>query len=81
MIEDVEIALCFSRAQFDSGPALFVTGTGNGYALASAASETLVDTKLLARPDANGLNWSDLVEQKRELWPVQFLVPGGAYIH
>ncbi len=81
MIEDVEIALRFSRAQFDSGPELFVTGTGNGYALASSASETLADTRLLARPEAKGLKWSDLVEQERELWPVQFLLPGGAYIH
>ncbi len=81
MIEDVEIALRFSRAQLGSGPDLFVTGTGNGYALASAASETLADAKLLATSDAKVLKWSDLVEQKRELWPVQFLLPGGAYIH
>jgi hypothetical protein len=36
--------------------------------------------KLLAEPDAHIVKWSDLIEQKQELWPIQ-LLPGGAYIH
>jgi hypothetical protein len=27
------------------------------------------------------LKWSELVEQRQEIWPIQYLVPGGAYIH
>jgi hypothetical protein len=27
------------------------------------------------------VKWSELVEQKQELWPIQYLMPGGAYIH
>jgi len=27
------------------------------------------------------VKWSDLVEEKRELWSIQDLLPGGAYIH
>jgi len=25
--------------------------------------------------------WSEIVDQKTEVWPIQFLLPGGAYIH
>ncbi len=81
MIEDAEIASRFARAQLDSGPYLFATGTGSGYTLANAVAETLPNIKLLAKPGTEILKWSDLVDQKRELWPVQFLLPGGAYIH
>jgi len=27
------------------------------------------------------LKWSEIVEQKKESWPIQYLLPGGAYIH
>jgi len=27
------------------------------------------------------LKWSELVEQKRETWPIQYLLPSGAYVH
>jgi hypothetical protein len=36
---------------------------------------------LLTQADRKVLRWSDLVEQRQEQWPIQFLVPGGAYIH
>jgi hypothetical protein len=26
------------------------------------------------------VQWQELVEKKRETWPIWFLVPGGAYI-
>ena len=32
-------------------------------------------------PAAINPAWRDLVEQKQELWPIQLLVPNGAYIH
>jgi hypothetical protein len=81
MIEDVEIASRFVHAKLGSAPDFFVTGKGSGYALANAVSETLPNAKLLPRPDARTMNWSELVDQRRELWPIQFLLPGGAYIH
>lgn len=80
MIEDVEIASRFVYMK-SSDSEFLVTGTGNGYTLASAVSETLPHTKLLARPDTQSLKWSELVDQKQELWPIEFLIPGGAYIH
>jgi len=81
MIEDMEITSRFVHAKLNSDPDIFVTGSGDGYTLASAASEILPHTELLKQPDTQTLKWSDLVDLKRELWPIQFLLPGGAYIH
>ena len=83
MMEDAEIARRFLEINFKAGPelALAVTGNGNGYTLAKLISETLPNTKFLPRPDAQPINWSDLVDQKREMWPIELLLPGGAYIH
>jgi len=81
MMEDAEIARRFLEINFKAGPELAVTGNGNGYTLAKLISETLPNTKFLPRPDAQPINWSDLVDQKREMWPIELLLPGGAYIH
>jgi hypothetical protein len=35
----------------------------------------------VSRPDAQRIRWSDLVQQKTELWPIEYLIPGGAYLH
>jgi hypothetical protein len=48
--------------------------------LASAVSESL-NIQLLSQPDARIEKWSDLVNQERELWPIQYLLPDGAYVH
>ena len=81
MMEDAEIAKRFIDARFGAGPELVVTGTGNGYTLASLIPEVLASTRFLARPDAQLIKWSGLVAEKREIWPIEFLLPGGAYIH
>jgi hypothetical protein len=81
MIEDVEIAARFSRSELDRTQELTLTGIGSGYAVANSASEVLPAIKLLSQPDAQVMKWSEFVDQKRELWPIQFLLPGGAYIH
>ena len=80
-IEDVEIAMHFVREKTAASEEIAVTGEGNGFTVAMAVSETLPNTKLVSQPDAQTLRWSELVEQKRELWPIQDLMPGGAYIH
>ena len=80
MIEDAEIAARFARAKFSTKP-LTVTADNDAYTLARTIAETLPKIKLLARPDAHILNWSEIVEQKREVWPIQYLLPDGAYIH
>ena len=79
MIEDVEIALRFVRTSREGEVA--VTGQGHAYTLASAVSETLANVKLLSQPDNRAVRWSELVNEKRELWPIEYLLPGGAYVH
>jgi hypothetical protein len=80
MIEDVEITMRFADQKINHAE-FAVVGTGDAYTFSSAVAETLPNIKLLAQPDAHVVKWSDLVEQKQELWPIQYLLPGGAYIH
>jgi len=81
MIEDVEIATRFARARVPSAVRFEIMGKSNGYTLASAVSGTLPAVNLISEPGAKALSWSELVEQGRELWPIEDLLPGGAYIH
>jgi hypothetical protein len=81
MIEDVEIATRFVGAKSSADSKFVITGIGDAYTLASAVSETLSNIKLVSQPDARIVKWSDLVNQERELWPIDDLLPGGAYIH
>jgi hypothetical protein len=80
MVEDVEIARKFAKEKLQLHMTA-VTASGANYTLASAVSEVLPGVRLLTNADAKVLRWSDLVEQKQEQWPIQFLVPSGAYIH
>jgi hypothetical protein len=81
MIEDVEIASRFAREEIKSNGEFKVTAMGEAYTLASAVTETLPNIKLLSQPESRIEKWSDLVNQERELWPIQYLLPDGAYVH
>ena len=74
MIEDVEVAAKFIRAKTGPASEIAITGSGSGYSLASAVSETLPDIKMIPQPESEIVKWSDLVEEKRELWSIQDLV-------
>src|SRR5713101_4224859 len=80
MIEDAEIASRFSSERLGA-KIVAVTAPAEAYALASAVAETLPGVKLLPQPDGKLLKWSEIVQQEREIWPVQYLLPSGAYIH
>jgi len=80
MIEDAEIALRFD-ASLGPREEIAVTGTGEGYTVATAVSETLPDVKLLPSSTEHTFAWSEVVDQKAETWPIQFLLPSGAHIH
>ena len=80
MIEDAEIAIRFSREQLHASE-FSVASTGEGRTLASAIAETLPSVEYFSEGDTQIIQWSDLVLQRRELWPIQYLLPGGAYIH
>jgi pimeloyl-ACP methyl ester carboxylesterase len=80
MIEDAEIAKRFTQEKLGA-KSIAVTAPGDASFLASAIVEVFPDVKLTATPGSNPLKWSEIVEQKREIWPIQYLLPGGAYIH
>src|SRR6266550_3036741 len=80
MIEDAGIAGRFAREKLGA-KGVAVTAPDGGYTLASAIAETLPGMELLPQPDAKILKWSEIVEQKQEIWPIQYLLPSGAYIH
>lgn len=81
MIEDAEIVSRFVQEKVGAKSGMAVTGTNHGYTLASAVAETLPNIKLLSRENGGQIRWSEIVEQKTELWPIQYLLPGGAYVH
>lgn len=80
IMEDTEIAMRFARRQFAISD-FAITGRTDAYLLASAVSETLPGVKLVSPPGLEIQKWSDLVEHEQELWPIQDLLPGAAYIH
>jgi hypothetical protein len=80
MIEDAEIAMRFSREQLHANE-FSVASAGDGLPLATAIAGTLPSVKLSPKPGTEVTRWSDLVLERRELWPIQYLLPGGAYIH
>jgi len=80
MIEDAEIAVRFSRSKLRAGD-FSVASDEEGSTLASTLAETLPRVQQIPSPGASIIKWSDLLTQKREEWPIQYLLPGGAYIH
>jgi pimeloyl-ACP methyl ester carboxylesterase len=80
MIEDAEIAARFSRLQLHARE-FSVAGADDANTLASSIAEVLPGIELLPQVNAPVIKWSGIVEQKREIWPIQYLLPGGAYIH
>ena len=81
MVEDVEIVSLFAKARLNSDAELSVTGYDGASTLASAAAEALPNTLLVETPEHPPIKWSELVEHRRENWPIEVLLPGGAYIH
>ncbi len=79
MIEDAEIAVRFSRGKLHAG-SYSVVSDPQSAVLASAIAGTLPAVSVGPHPPADVMKWSELVVQRRELWPIEYLLPGGAYI-
>jgi len=80
MIDDSQIAAQFSKVKLGRKPTA-ITGEGDNYTLAASFAEIFPETKLVPNFSARTPKWSQLVEDKQELWPIQYLIPGGAYVH
>ena len=81
MIEDVEIATRFVHEKISDQSELAILGLGDAYTVAYATSQVLPGIKLVSEPGNQALKWSTVVDEKRELWPIAYLMPGGAYIY
>ena len=78
MIEDVEIAVRFARAQLGARE-VAIDAPGDARFLARAVAAALPDVALV-RPAAaeTAFDWAGAVESLREIWPIHYLLPGGA---
>ena len=80
MIEDAEIASRFAQVKLGRQIEA-VAARENDYLLAKSISETLPGITLLPQAGGHVLTWSEIVNRKQEIWPIQYLLPSGAYIH
>ena len=73
-LEDVEIVTRFAQRQLGASS---VTVSGRGEAdLLSRAAAQVFNLPHVAAADAVTIEWAQIVEQGRELWPIQYMVPG-----
>ena len=79
LIEDAEIVGKFARTILNSRN-IEVTSSGDGYSLAYSIAEVLPEIALLKQENERLLKWSEIVETEREIWPIWYLLPEGAYI-
>ena len=79
MVEDIEIASRFTESHLKPGK-IFVAAEGEASALAAAASG-IVPGVASQPSDSPKFPWSEIVEKKEEIWPIQYLLPGGAKIY
>ena len=79
MIEDVEIAARFTRAKLGASR-IVIAGRGDAALLARSAGEVLPGVEWLPEPGAPVFSWSETVESLAEMWPIQYLLPGGALL-
>ena len=78
LIEDVEIVARFARARLGARE-LAIEAPGDARLLARAVAAALPDVALVVPPAGEAsFSWREAVEGGRELWPIHYLVPGGA---
>jgi len=82
MMDDLKIVELFIRSlnsRFPREP-LTLAATGEAYSLAVRFQEVDPEVAILKQEAAPVLNWSALVAQGQEQWPIAFLMPSGALI-
>ena len=79
LIEDAEIVTLFARSQL--GAKMWLSPPGKGRAdSARDISTTLPAIALSPGASTCDASWARIVEDGQERWPIQNLLPGGAYI-
>ena len=80
LLDDAQVVTQFSKEKLERAPAA-IAAEGDNYALANSIATVVPNLKFVSNPYGKLPTWADLVEAKQELWPIQYLVPGGAYAH
>jgi pimeloyl-ACP methyl ester carboxylesterase len=79
MIDDALIARHFGEGKLGL-KVIGIRAPSEAFTVATAIAEVSPDLKLSRESNSVLLRWQELVDKKQETWPIQFLVPGGAYI-
>ncbi|MEJ0033442.1 MAG: hypothetical protein WDO15_25290 [Bacteroidota bacterium] len=77
MIEDVEIVTTFARNDLGLKE-IVIAGGEDTHLLLEQIAKVIPNIKV--ENSSGGLTWSQIINEKRETWPIQYLMPGGAYI-
>jgi Acetyl xylan esterase (AXE1) len=84
MMDDIRIAELFIHSRYAQlhGPRQPLTIATTGYAYSLAIHFQTIDreVKILPTESALNLDWSTLVAQRQQQWPIAFLMPSGALI-
>ena len=82
LLDDLKIAQLFIRNLNSRLPRepLTLAATGEAYSLALRFQEVDPEVSILKQESAPVLNWSTLVAQGQEQWPIAFIMPNGAAI-
>ena len=82
LLDDLRIAELFVRSRNPGvlQEPLTLIATGEAYTVAVRFKEIDPQVRILAPDSATILNWSTLVAQGREQWPIAFFLPSGATI-
>lgn len=82
LLDDITIAELFvrSRNAGASQEPLTLAATGDAYTVAIRFKEVDPQVQILPPESATMVDWSTLVAQGREQWPIAFLLPSGASI-
>lgn len=79
-VEDGEIAVRFTRERLGMGD-VSVTAPDRAFTVAAAIPEVVAGVRLAKTRGVSRLSWFDLVDGKQEAWPIEYLLPNGAYVH
>ncbi len=80
-MDDIKIAELFIRSRNTQARLpLTIAATGDAYSLAVRYQQIDHGVKILPTNSDPTLDWSTLVSQGEEQWPIAFLMPSGAYI-
>jgi hypothetical protein len=79
LIEDAEVAARFARERLGA-TRVAVSGRGPARTWAAAVVRAVPGIEAGPGTDPSALDWAELVEGQREVWPIHQLLPFGAYV-